>query len=200
MKGWGLWFDRGFGSFDMNSNSFFFSFKHKLKWRTAWIPTSDKEHQWNSILSRARSLLVLAFRVRLRCLTLMQTVWGRWSRHVSGVFPDKDSKAQQGLSWMLRLSSHCFTLCCVNAFTVEKHLDVNPPESSVCVKHVLVSLHSADGFGMNGAKKCPILCQCFFKQTNWWKGWMLNCFQLVSWKNFGLFHQLSKLSMFLREH
>lgn len=124
---------------------------------------------------------------------------GSMESPISGVFPDEDNKAQQGLSWMLRLSSHCFTLCCVNAFTVEKRVVLNPPESSVRVKHVLVSLHSVDGFGMNGAKKCPNLCQCFFKQTNWWKGWMLNCFQLVSWKNVWVISSVVKtLSVFAR--
>lgn len=48
-------------------------------------------------------------------------------------------------------------------------------------------------------QKCPIVCQCFFKQTNWWKGWMLNCFQLVSWKNVWVISSVVKtLNVFAR--
>lgn len=135
----------------------------------------------------------------------MQTVWGRWSRHVSGVFPDKDNKAQQGLSWMLRLSSHCFTLCCVNAFTVEKRLCcVNAP--SCKSPRVICSCETRTGFSTfsrwvwdERCQKSPILCKCFFKQTNWWKGWMLNCFQLVSWKKcLGYFKTLNVFARALK--
>lgn len=68
------------------------------------------------------------------------------------------------------LFSRCFTLCCVNAFTVERRLAVNPPESSVRVKRVLVSLHSADGFGMNGAKKMPDFVPMFLQASKLMKG------------------------------
>lgn len=163
MKGWGLWLDWGFALLIWIVILFFFSsFKHKLKWRAAWIPTSDRGHQWTSSPSRARSPLVVSFRVRLRCVTLVQTVWGRWNLHVSSAFPEEDNK--RTFSWMLRLSPCCLTLCCVSAFTAPSCK--SPRVICRCEARTGVSTFSRWVWDERCQQKCPTLCQCFFKQTN----------------------------------